>query len=248
MRTPLPFHLILLTLLLSAPGILPAQPASHSTGEKINKLIDWADSCYSIDDQLVHGYIYPLPDSRIQNHPYLLNDEWIRGKIFIKEDVYDKLLLKYDLTTDDLILKARFTNNSYRAIEMIDYRIDSFLLGNIRFVNSKKFFPEQEISTFYEQIIDSKLVYVRKHQKSFIPKYDNLTPNGKFSNRETEHYFIEDGKLTRIRHKKDFIGHFDPSVQSLIRKYIRKNMPRFKKTSHGELKELLNYCNQIITR
>ena len=231
---------------LSSVSFSFSQTAHETRESKIHHLFQYAEQHYNTNDKLVNGFIYNLPDRRIDGHPYLEENQWVLGTLFIGGDAYDQVLLKYDLTQDDVILKARMINGKYKAIELTHEHVDSFRLGNRHFVNSNKFIDQDEDMAYYEQILDDRLIYIRKHSKYFIAKYDVLTPHGRFSELQTRNYFIVEGKLTDVTGKGSFIRFFPKSKRKKIRRFLRKENIRYRKASSAEMRRLLEYCNQII--
>lgn len=239
----------LLTLIvLSFPSVTRLQAQLQSSPpDDINRLIKAADQYYTLDDKLVNGFIYPMPDSRIKGHPWLGNREWSEGTIYVGDDRYEDLMLKYDITEGDLILKARFGEGTYKVLELPYPRVDSFRLGNDLFVRSDKFATKEEEHFYYEQIMDNGLTFVRRHIKHFVSKYDDLTPYGRFSETQTNSYFIDSGKRTQVDRRGQFIRYFEKPVRKAIRRYIRQNNIRYRRASSSELRGLLKYCNELIS-
>ena len=225
-----------------------SQPANDPAATKIRRLLDHAEPYYNVNEKLVNGFLYSLPDDRIDGHPYLEDDQWVPGTLFISGDIFDQVLLKYDLTRDDIILKARMANGKFKAIEMTHEHVDSFRLGIRLFVNSRKFTDRNEDMVYYEQILDKHLTYVRQHSKHFISQYDVLTPHGRYSNTETRNYFIDQGKLINVTGRRGFIRFFSKTGRNEIRKFLRKENIRYRNASDAELHRLLEYCNQIMSQ
>jgi len=239
------FLLALIVISFTSVTLLQAQPQS-SPPDGIERLIKAADQYYTLDDKLINGFIYPMPDSRIKGNPWLGTREWSEGTIYIGDDLYENLMLKYDITEGDLILKARFGEGTYKVLELPYPRVDSFRLGNDLFVRSDKFATKEEEPFYYEQIMDNGLTFVRRHIKHFVSKYDDLSPYGLFSETQTNNYFIDSGKRTQVDRRGQFIRYFKKPTRKAIRRYIRQNNIRYGRASSSELKDLLRYCNELI--
>ncbi len=234
----------LLTFLLLLFNHIPGQTQTTSRKNNITGLLEYTASRYEVNDRLIHGFIYSLPDSRIKGHPYYKENEWVRGTVYIGDDSFDEVWLKYDIAIDQVILKARFSNNMFRPIELNSRRVDSFKLHNTLFVNAKHYGLSDAAPHYLEQIIDQNLTFVRRHGKNFISKYDELTPLGQYSQTQSQSFFIEKGDMERIRGRGSFIRHFRPNRRKKIRKFIRNHQISYRKADKQQLQELLQYCNQ----
>ncbi|MCK5170012.1 MAG: hypothetical protein KAQ75_09040 [Bacteroidales bacterium] len=235
---------ILIFILL--PINLIAQEESRSSPTEIIKLFNESQSYYSLDDEIINGCVYPLPDSRINGHPYL-NDQWIEATFFVNSKKYPKLSIKYDLTIDDVILKAEIENGMQKLINLNKFKIDSFLVGNSLFVNSHFISKEEKEYTYFEQIYKGKYSLYKEYKKIFIKEYNNITPYGKYSSLRMDIYLYDNNKQINVNRETLFIKCFEKEKQHEIKSFMKRNNIKYKKASQQELKQLMEFCTQIIS-
>ena len=237
---------VLILIFILFPINLIAQEESRSSPPEVVKLFEKSQSYYSLDDEIINGCVYPLPDSRRNGHPYL-NDQWIEATFFVNSKKYPKLSIKYDLTIDDVILKAEIENGMQKLINLNKFQIDSFLVGNSLFVNSRIFFSEDNNDTYFEQIYKGKYSLFKNYKKIFIKEYNNITPYGKYSSLRMDIYLFKNSNLINVNRESLFIKCFEKEKQSEIKSFMKRNNIKYKKASQQELKQLMEFCTQIIS-
>lgn len=225
---------------------LYAQEGYKNSPSEIVELYNRSQEYYSVNDEIINGCVYPLPNSKINGHPYL-NDHWTEAIFFVNNKKYTNLLIKYDLTIDNVILKAEIEDGIQKLINLNKFQIDSFITGNSLFVNSRIFSLEEKNHTYYEQIYRGKYSLFKKYEKVFIKQYNNITPYGKYSNLRIDIYLFDNNKLINVNRRSLFIRCFEKDKQNEIKYFMKKNNIIYKKASHQELKELMNYCSKLIS-
>lgn len=224
---------------------LCAQENYKQSSQEIIKLINESQNFYSIDDEIVNGFVYPVPNSKIQGDPYL-RDQWTDATVFVNNKEYTNLLVKYDLIIDRVILKAEIENGFQRLVELNNFQIDSFLVGNSLFVNSQCILNDENNQTYYEQIFKGEYSLYKDYKKIFIKEY-NLNPYGKYSDLSFKILLFNKNKLININKSSAFIKCFKKEKQSDIKSYLKKNKIKFKDASPKELKQLMEFCTTIIS-
>lgn len=223
-----------------------AQEGYKNSPPEVVKLFNKSQSYYSINDEIINGCVYPLPDSRIKGHPYL-DDRWTEAILFVNNIKYTNLLIKYDLIIDDVILKAEIENSIQKLVNLNKFQIDSFLVGNSLFINSRIFFPEEKKHTYFEQIYRGKYSLLKRYEKVFIKQYNNVTPYGKYSNLKTDINLLDNKKLNNVNRKSLFLKCFEKEKHNEIEHFMKKNNIKYRKASQIQLKELMNYCSKLIS-
>lgn len=265
---------VLILIFILFPISLIAQEEFRNSPPEIIKLFNESQSYYSINDEIINGCVYPLPNSKINGHPYL-NGQWTGAIFFVNNKKYTNLLIKYDLTIDDIILKAEIENGIQKLINVNKFQIDSFIIGKSLFVNSHILYLERnfdavqsltlsvnEISvrvssrvmtseekkhTYLEQVYKGKCSLYKEYKKIFIKEYNNITPYGKYSSIRTNLYFYNNAELINVDRRSLFIRCFEKEKQNEIKSFMKKNNIIYKKASQQQLKELMNYCSTLIS-
>ena len=156
---------------------------------------------------------------------------------------YDNLFIKYDLVIGDVILKAEFKDGVPKLVNLNKFQVDSFLVGNSLFINSR-FILEEEKHTYVEQIYKGKYSLYKKYKKIFIKEYNNITPYGKYSSLKTDIFLIKNDVMQNVNRKSSFLKNFGKEKQNEIKSFMKKNEINYAKASQQELKELMIFCTK----
>lgn len=236
--------LILITCISSFTHNLKAQEKTQSLLSDEMQLYNKAENCYAINDELINGFIYTLPNSKITGSPYLFDDQWSEATIFINGKKYPQQFIKYDLILDDIILKATIENNTQTLITINKSQIDSFIIGNSIFISSHHIFSENDKITFYEQIYSGNLLLLRKYKKDFLSTYNNLSPYGKFTSLKSDLLIFDQQQLINVSRKQSFIKFIEKKYKKNIRVYMKSNNMNYGNATSQQFKELMNYCTK----
>jgi hypothetical protein len=205
---------------------------------------------YTLDDEIINGVFYTFPDKRIKGNPFIIDKTPTQGFIFNSGNTYNQFLINYDLISDKLIIKVENFHGSERFIAVNKNQVDSFLMGNTLFVNSRYIARNKNKRNYYEQIYGSGNISLYKsYEKRFIDMYDEFSyPYGKFSEIETKLFLVKDRELININSANAFIKCFGKEHRKEVQKYIHKHNIQLKKASNDVLNEMMSYCNMLISR
>nr|MDA3953910.1 hypothetical protein [Bacteroidales bacterium] len=142
------------------------------------------------------------------------------------------------------ILKAEIENGIQRLVELNKFQLDSFLIGNSLFVNSRCILNEANKHTFYEQIYNGKYSLYKNYKKVFIRVYNNISPYGRYSSLKFNIFLFDKNKLINVNKRTTFIKYFEKEKQNDIKSFMKKNNIKFKNASHKELKQLMEFCTK----
>ncbi len=100
-------------------------------------------------------------------HPYLLDEKFVKGNIVTTENTFYDLDLRYDINTDELIMKP-FGEQQNRSVILSPENIKSFEINNKKFINlnkSKANNPEI-VSGYYEVSLTNNSIsfYIKYHK------------------------------------------------------------------------------------
>ncbi|MCF8235100.1 MAG: hypothetical protein K9H13_04810 [Bacteroidales bacterium] len=202
------------------------------------------DEIYGSDIKLLNGEMYMPANTNAEGFPFLLQDEFIKGDLSIKDVFYRNVLIKYDLVADRIILHQNTIEGKPVTLLLNSAFVDSVYLGKLKFVNTKELIGKDTLKNFMEVIYDNGFKLVSTHEKSFIGTYNNLTPNGSFSDANTTYYILQNNQLSKISNKRDLFRYFESNKKE-IKKFLRGNDIKFRKATNRELKQLMNFCNKL---
>lgn len=234
------FNLLFIFILLSLFSF--SQESKNADWANCDELINTYNSILGLNDEIINGIIYALPNKNIQGSPLLLENEWDYGSVFIRGKKYENLLINYDLTADELLMKYQNSTGFTNIIGLNKYHVDSFYISQKTFV--KLITPSESHPVFYEKITYGVDFLVIKHKKKFINIYNSITPYGKFSTGSEVLYLFRNGILYKVDRKKNLLNLFDKEVQKKINNYLKNNNLTFKKTDREKLNKLMSYISQ----
>lgn len=211
---------------------------------EVLELIHQAEKIYSANDELINGAVYPIPNPRINGNPYL-KDEWAKSVLYINKIAYDNMHIKYDLTIDNIILKIEIEDEVEQLINLNKYQIDSFKLGNSKFINSTKLNIDSESPTYYEELGKGTYSLYVKYEKIFIKEYNNITPYGKYSSIREDLFLLYNNQLHRVDRKSAYLDHFADKKQAEIKNFMKSNNINYRRASKQELKKLIDFSNAL---
>ncbi len=207
-------------------------------------LLDSIEAIYGSDDLLVSGRFYKPTHSYASGNPYFLEKNWCKGTLFIRDRAFKYVDCTYNIENDKVIIKANLKSGASVQLEINIEYLDSFIIGNHHFINSDGLKTTESINGYYEQIYNSDYLFLIKHSKTFINKYTDLEPYGRFSKVRSAYYIYFNSQLSKLFTKKSFLHYFKPYKKE-IRKFFRKNNIKYKKASNYEIYKLMKYCNEL---
>jgi hypothetical protein len=236
---------LILFVFINISTFLPAQQKQDNTLQAIQDILSYSNDYYGEDDDLINGCVYPLPDFRIKGSPYLFDDNWSQGAVYIKGKCYKNLLLKYDLIIEALVLNIKINDNNNRLINLNKSQIDSFLINDRLFVNSRLLISDKSTQSFFELINKNDYSLVIKHKKDFLKTYNDLSPFGRFSSLKSDVSLLHNGILLNANNLNAFLKNYAGIDKKKIKEFVSKNEIKYTSASSHELKILMNYCTKI---
>lgn len=232
----------LILFFFALPFLSLSQESKNIKHQNCEELINSYNNILGLNDEIINGTLYLLPNKNIQGSPFLLENDWDYGDVFIKGEKYENVLINYDLTMDELLMKYQTPDGLMNILSLNKSQVDSFYLSQKTFV--KLISPSESNLTFYEKISDVADMLVIKHKKKFLNIYNSITPYGKFSTESEVLYLFKSGILHKIDTKKRFLALFEKELQEKINKYLKNNDISFKTINRDKLKGLMNYISQ----
>lgn len=173
-------------------------------------------------------------------HRYLI-DDFIMGSINYNEQSYFGLFLKYDIYSDELVLRPYDESNTTK-INLVKDKIKNFTIGQDKFSNLKDLNSALFKGGYYEDVwiknnITLYIKYYKEKKKSakdeinlidYVPKY--------------EFVLAKENKYSLINEKKEIIALFPESKRKINDFYLmnrdlkKDNLPLF-------MKNLIKYIN-----
>ncbi|QOG02756.1 hypothetical protein [Flavobacterium sp. MDT1-60] len=217
----------------------------YSTQSQTNDDIivyNWFDKNLGLESlDFKNGLAHLNFDKTATNQNRYLTDEFRKGSISYNEQIYFDLFLKYDIHSDELVLRPYDEANTTK-INLIKDNIKSFSIGNEKFTNLKELNPTVLKGGYYEEVLIGKNItlyikYYKEKKKSskdeinlidYVPKY--------------EFVLFKENRYNLISEKKEIITLFPDSKRKINDFYLmnrdlrKENPPLF-------MKNLIKYIN-----
>lgn len=211
----------------------------------LNSLIKHTDSILGADDELVNGKIYVQENLLADGYPFFLTQDWLEGNVVVNGKKHTGLFLKYNLYTDELVMKAeRKRGEGASVISLNNEFVESFNLENRHFVNSINFKVKGIQTDFVELLYEGRFVFFVSYSKSFNNDYNTKTPFGNYGKTSTSYFMLREETLNYISSKNALYKHFEP-VKKKIKKFMKKNKIKYAKATYEQLHSLMQYCDEL---
>jgi len=224
---------------------VPAHSFSQSLPEQLSSqtVNEYFDHLYQADTRLISGEFYQHPvGHQATGHPYFIDTDWKVGSLVINNVKFDSLPLKYDISSNMLVMNTINFTDSYLQLSVKKENIEFFTL------NDRLFLPFDaplgvKGPVFYEQITHGSIsLFVSKTKEL------KLTPG-----RLTDYSYILstkrllqiNDKLIKYRGRSTLYKQF-PDLKDQLRLYLRNHKLRFKKLKLQDHAVLINYCNNLL--
>lgn len=237
----LPGMLVILFLLTQTIVIAQQTAQPESSQDAKNKL----DQLFGLDQRLCSGVSYPgkLIGS-VSGHPYWINSDWKDGSVVIEGELFDNLLLLYDVASNKLVLNTVNLNSQAINLCLNKHLISEFTLNDRRFIK----FPGEDRDDnnyFCEVRADGKVSYLQ-----IIDKVLAVATGGSTDFKYKEYfanYLLVDDQLIRFKSRRTLYNLF-PEHKQKLKKFISQNSLAPSPKNIEDRARLVNYCNSLIPK
>lgn len=223
-----------------------AQEHAGKIDADLQSVLKQADTLMGVDDELVNGKIYIQKYLLAEGHPFFLTSEWQKGSVTVNGKDHEDLFLKYNIYTDELILRADKMNGGTSVISLNNEFIESFQLESKYFLNAMSFDVRGIQTDFVELLYEGSFVFFVSYTKYFNNDYNIKTPYGSYGKTNTSYFLLQQGKLYEISSKAALLNYFK-SGKKQIKKYMKKHKIKYAKASDEQLHDLMAFIDQLNT-
>jgi len=210
-------------------------------------LHDWYDSKVGKGNlDINNGKILLNYDIILKNNDRFYFNSYKLGSVIFDNQLYNNVLLNYDVNNDDLILKPNGENDKL-PIVLNKSKVNSFTVDGKNYINLDytKISSNVIISGFHEEVItDSKVNFYVKHEKYRKQIINDNLVFDEFT--LTSSYVISyKNQFYKITNKKNLTTIF-PELKKNINEYYSNNGSIEKSNKVKFLEDLFKYINTII--
>lgn len=219
----------------------------HSQNNTSTSLYDWYDSKVGKENLDINkGRILLNYDRVLNNNDRFYFSEYKLGSVVYDNQIYNSVLLNYDILNDNLILKpnGEFDKN---PVTLIKEKLEYFYIDEKKYVNinySENKLPEFMHGFFEEKTIGTNFIFLIKHSKnkSSVIKNDQLIDD--FT--KTTSYFIKyKNNYHEVKSKKNILL-FLPEYKKSINEFYSNNQLVEKSNKTKFLEDLFNFLDTSI--
>ncbi len=168
-----------------------------------------------------NGKIHLDPYNLKNGNNYYLNKNFISGSVFYDNQLYENILIKYDMYKDELV--KSFENNNAFGVTLINKKTDYFLIEDKRFVNidNKYKFPKVITGFFEEKYLGKNISLYIKHFKTAKETIIETTLYTEFKE-YSDYQLLYNSKFTSVNTQNEILAIF-PQLKKEIKEYYKKN-------------------------
>ena len=239
------YHRYIASVILVILSITLQAQVNQGNPDSPNDIHQLINQKYRADDILIHGRIYYSSSSLILGNPFLFDETWVQGSVYIHGTSYVNLKLNYNIVTDELILNTEGFIDQSKIIVLIPAVVDSFTIENKHFVNKRHLKQHDINNNFVEVIFRGKFLFLRKYWKIHKKEFSQSAPNGIYTDTSEKSYILYKQELHPVNSRKKILAFFSSNKKE-IKRYLRVSSIKYRKADKKELLLLLNYCNEIL--
>lgn len=191
-------------------------------------------------DPLFNGREHINYLSSIEGFAYYQSPEWQTGTLVFQDIAYRNLLLKYDLVADELIVRHI---NGFTGVALFTPRIQSFVIGNRRFVYLSFVAGSSLQPGIYQELSKGKLSLYAKHSKSIKETVSLGGIERQFIDRNNYYVFLG-GNYYPVRKEKDMMDLIQEK-RNEIKAFLKESGIKYKADPEAALKKIVDYYNQL---
>lgn len=228
--------LLLRMLLLSAFVLASVHALAQTDNEN-------SDPVYGHDPLLYNGRMYTFfPAAGTTGYQYLNAKFDSEGSIKIRGTLFTNVSLNYDVYNQFVVLKYSDALNSSGLIEISPAWLESFTLNGCNF----EFVAGADTSRrIYQVIGNGENIIMYFHHKELLIDTRTTARNFYFPDATRDMFILRADRMIRFNTNRTFIHAFSENNQPVVKKYMRKNKIKVKRSTDLVMTELINFCNTL---
>lgn len=228
---------LIITLLSS----VIALPQSISKPVESKAIQEHFDLIYKIDPRLISGDLYQPTMSIADGHPFFINSDWKKGSVIVDGIQFDNLLLRYDISSNELILNTRNITSLNLQLILKNDHVSFFNMGDHSFRHlpgKNQFYGSYFCEVLAQGEID--LLLLRTKNLKIIGSDLNYS----YQTNQYE-YLVLNEKVYRYRGRRTLFKLY-PDLKAELRDFIKINRLKFKVIKHDNLVKLISHSNALL--
>ena len=204
-------------------------------------LSSYFNKVYKLDQNLVNGVKYYIAHSDATGDPFLTSDNSTRGRIIVNNQTYNDVLLKYDICDQHVILEYNYTHGGMNLVILNNESISEFEIYQKVF---RKYNFPQTGERFFQVIPSDSMAFLLSWKKELIPSGSFTQKAFEYTREKRKFYLLLHNNLILLKGNSSFAKAL-PDYIPEIRKYMKQNKIKLRKSDDGQLADLINFCGKI---
>ena len=192
---------------------------------------------------LYTGSEYGTPQTRDDQHPFFLSDDWIFGTVSYRGQDYENVPLLYDIRADQLV-----TENYYNAEEivLVSEKLGEFTIDVHRFIRIQNEDVGYSLPAtgFYQVLYDGPSRTLARHQKTLTEDIESHAVKIGYDEK-TRYFIFRGGGYVIIRSRRALLNAFHDQ-KAALKQFLKKNKLYFRKDPANTLTKVVPYYDTLI--
>lgn len=176
-------------------------------------------------------------------HRYYGKNNYYSGDVFYDGQLYQNLQLKYDLTTDILVIKLDGENNK-AGFNAVSDKIDYFIIDNkkFRYLDTAK--HPDFVKGFYEELLIGETILYTKYYKDRIEVLTNQSVFNKYYDKNDFIVYYQD-QWFKFNSERE-VAEIFPQAKNSIADFYQMNSTLEKSDKRQFARNLLAHINNFL--
>lgn len=153
---------------------------------------------------IYNGVLYHPYPSFIEGIAYFLADNWEPGKVVYDNILYENILMKYDLVTDQLVVVSK--QKASAPLSLYSPRVKEFSFAGLKFIYSNEVSGMASLKKgIYQELVKGRASAYCKSEKTIWERISGDRLQRSFEEKK-RYYIVKDNRSYLITTKKDLVN------------------------------------------
>jgi hypothetical protein len=235
-----------MSLFTAAHALLDAQTAAEGSESHFKEIYTYTREKVDVKQKLNNGAYYENPYYNAIGHPFLNDGNFQNGAVVFRNSTFDHVRLKYDIFHQQLLISPDPGDPMLMILLANDF-VSTFWIGDSCFRKSSLTGAD---NTFFQVLLEEEhIILYRAWSKMRYKSFDDgENMRYRFSGRKQRDLLEVHGKMSNFSNNSSFLSLFSDSEKSQIKTYLKSNKIKVNKSSDNAIKEVVRYCESILTQ
>jgi len=198
---------------------------------------------YGLDQDLVNGLQYYNRHMYSTGDPYFKQNQFQKGSITIKGEIFYNVNLKLDIHSQNVELEFENISGGRNHVITVFDQVDAFTLGDFQF---QKLSIEEGDESYHQVISTACFTVYVFWEKGLLPLNGSTTHVEQFTDEKHTYWLDLDGELIPFNSRKDFSKCFPEEDQKEIKRLLSRNQFKFRTAQVDEIvRNVESVCNLL---